>query len=48
MTDKSWLDEFVLEPLKDNDPWSFKYVIDSMKQQIKSIAHSSLEIDQDE
>lgn len=45
---KSWLDEFVLEPLKDNDPWSFKYVIDSMKQQIKSIAHSSLEIDQDE
>lgn len=45
---KAWLDEFVLEPLKDNDPWSFKYVIDLMKQQVKSIAHNSLEIDQDE
>ncbi|WP_404340802.1 hypothetical protein [Pseudoalteromonas mariniglutinosa] len=45
---KAWLDEFVLEPLKDNDPRSFKYVIDLMKQQIKSVAHNSLEIDQDE
>ena len=45
---KAWLDEFVLEPLKDNDPWSYKYVIDLMKQQVKSIAHNSLEIDQDE
>lgn len=45
---KAWLDEFVLEPLKDNDPWSFKCVIDSMKQQVKGIAHNSLEIGQDE
>lgn len=45
---KAWLDEFVLEPLKDNDPWSFKSVIDSMKQKIKNIASNPLEIDQDE
>ena len=45
---KAWLDEFVLEPLKDNDPLSFKYVIDLMKQQIKSIANNPMEIAQDE
>jgi len=45
---KAWLDEFVLEPLKNNDPWSFKSVIYSMKQQIKNIASNPLEIDQDE
>ena len=34
---RAWLDEFVLAPLKDIDPWSFKNVIDSQKQQIKSL-----------
>ncbi|EHH2481522.1 hypothetical protein J7X22_001515 [Vibrio parahaemolyticus] len=45
---KAWLDEFVLKPLKDNDPWSFKYVIGLMKQQIESIANNPMEIAQDE
>ncbi|HHX8536329.1 TPA: PIN domain-containing protein [Vibrio alginolyticus] len=45
---KTWLDEFVLKPLKDNDPWSFKYVIGLMKQQIESIANNPMEIAQDE
>lgn len=41
---KAWLDEFVLGPLRDIDPWSFKNVVDSMKQQVKSISqHSTLE-----
>lgn len=39
---KAWLDEFVLTPLKDIDPWSFKNVIDSMKQQVKSISQQSI------
>lgn len=39
---KAWLDEFVLGPLKDTDPWSFKNVIDSMKHQVKSIAQKSI------
>ncbi len=39
---KAWLDEFVLGPLKDNDPWSFKTVIDSMKSEVKSIAQKSI------
>lgn len=45
---KAWLDDFVLKPLKTNDPWSFKYVIDLMKQQIESIANNPMEIAQDE
>lgn len=39
---KAWLDEFVLEPLRDIDPWSFKNVIDSMKQQVKSLSKQSI------
>lgn len=39
---QAWLDEFVLAPLRDIDPWSFKNVIDSMKQQVKSISHQSI------
>ena len=39
---KAWLDEFVLGPLRDIDPWSFKKVIDSMKQQVKSISKQSI------
>ena len=39
---KAWLDEFVLGPLRDIDPWSFKNVIDSMKQQVKSISKQSI------
>lgn len=39
---KTWLDEFVLAPLKDIDPWSFKNVIDSMKQQVKGISQQSI------
>ncbi|MEZ9438223.1 HTH domain-containing protein [Vibrio atlanticus] len=39
---KAWLDEFVLDPLRDTDPLSFKNVIDSMKQQVKSISHQSI------
>ncbi|CAI2107423.1 HTH domain-containing protein [Serratia ficaria] len=39
---KAWLDEFVLGPLRDIDPWSFKKVIDSMKQQVKSISKQSM------
>lgn len=38
---KAWLDEFVLTPLKDFDPYSFKNVIESMKQQVKSISNQS-------
>ena len=38
---KAWLDEFVLGPLKDIDPWSFKNMVDSMKQQVKSISQQS-------
>lgn len=38
---KAWLGEFVLGPLKDFDPWSFKNVVDSMKQQVKSISDQS-------
>lgn len=45
---KEWLDEFVLHPMKDTDPRSFKCVIDLMKQQVKSIDHNLLEIEQDE
>ncbi|MDH5413793.1 MAG: hypothetical protein OEW87_06625, partial [Flavobacteriaceae bacterium] len=45
----AWLDEFVLTPLRDIDPWSFKNVIDSMKQQVKSISQQSiLEEEQDD
>ncbi|HEJ9080331.1 TPA: hypothetical protein SML76_002129 [Serratia marcescens] len=39
---KAWLDEFVLGPLRDIDPWSFNKVIDSMKQQVKSISKQSM------
>ncbi|WP_330109826.1 hypothetical protein [Methylophaga thalassica] len=39
---KAWLDEFVLGPLKDFDPWSFKNMTDSMKQQVKSISERSI------
>lgn len=39
---KAWLDEFILGPLKDFDPWSFKNVVDSMKQQVKSISQQSM------
>ncbi len=39
---KAWLDEFVLGPLRDLDPWSFKKVIDFMKQQVKSISKQSI------
>lgn len=39
---KAWLDEFVLGPLKNFDPWSFKNVVDSMKQQVKSISQQSM------
>ncbi|MDA5495862.1 hypothetical protein PGS50_21785 [Yersinia intermedia] len=39
---KAWLDEFVLGPLRDIDPWSFKNVVDSMKQQVKSISQQSI------
>lgn len=38
---KAWLDDFVLGPLRDVDPWSFKNMVDSMKQQVKSIAQQS-------
>ncbi|UGA51572.1 MULTISPECIES: hypothetical protein [Dickeya] len=38
----AWLNEFVLAPLKDSDPWSFKNVIDSMKQHAKSISQKSI------
>lgn len=34
---KAWLDEFVLEPMREVDLWSFKGTIDTMKQQVKSI-----------
>ncbi len=40
---KAWLDEFVLGPLKDTDPWSFKIVIDSMRQQVKNFAKDSIQ-----
>ncbi|MBQ0726670.1 MAG: hypothetical protein KBT77_04890 [Thalassolituus oleivorans] len=40
---KAWLDEFILAPLKDIDPWSFKNTIDSMKQQVKSIPQQSMQ-----
>ncbi|HIE1227949.1 TPA: PIN domain-containing protein [Serratia marcescens] len=39
---KAWLDEFALGPLRDIDPWSFNKVIDSMKQQVKSISKQSM------
>jgi len=39
---KAWLDEFVLGPLSDIDPWSFKNVVDSMKQQVKSVSQQSI------
>jgi len=35
---KRWLDEVVLEPLKIVDPWSFSNVIDSLKQQTRSVS----------
>jgi len=38
---KAWLDEFVLGPLRDIDPWSFKNMVDSMKQQVKSSSQKS-------
>jgi hypothetical protein len=38
---KAWLDEFVLGPLRDIDPWSFKNMVDSMKQLVKSISQQS-------
>lgn len=38
---KAWLDEFVLGPMRDIDPWSFKNMVDSMKQQVKSISQQS-------
>lgn len=38
---QAWLDEFVLAPLRDIDPWSFRNVIGSMKQQIESISRQS-------
>lgn len=38
---QAWLDEFVLGPLRDIDPWSFKNMVDSMKQQVKSISQQS-------
>tara|TARA_R110000851_G_scaffold332780_2_gene509916 strand:+ start:29820 stop:33926 length:4107 start_codon:yes stop_codon:yes gene_type:complete len=39
---KAWLDEFILTPLRDLDPWSFRHVTDSMKQQVKSISQQNL------
>lgn len=39
---KAWLDEFVLAPLKDTDPLSFKHVIDSIKEQVKSVSRQSI------
>lgn len=36
-----WLDEFVLGPLKDIDPWSFKNMVESIKHQVKSISQQS-------
>lgn len=39
---KAWLDEFVLAPLKYTDPWSFKNVINTMKQQVRSISKRSI------
>lgn len=38
---EAWLDEFVLEPLKDFDPSSFKNLIGSMKQHVKSISQQA-------
>lgn len=39
---KAWLDEFVLAPLKDCDPLSFKCVVDSVKRQVGSIVQQSI------
>lgn len=39
---KAWLDEFVLAPLRDIDPLSFKNVIDSAKQQVKNVSLQSM------
>lgn len=39
---KEWLDEFVLAPLSNIDPWSFKNLADSIKLQIKSISQQSI------
>lgn len=38
---KTWFDEFVLLPLRNIDPWSFRNVIDSVKQQVKSLSQQS-------
>lgn len=44
----AWLDEFVLRPLKNFDPWSFNNVVESMKKDVKSISQkSTLEEDLD-
>jgi len=39
---KVWLDEFVLEPLRVTDPFSFNQLIDVIKQQVKSVSHQSI------
>ncbi|HHD7737072.1 TPA: hypothetical protein ACOWQJ_001271 [Providencia rettgeri] len=36
-----WLDDFILEPLKDTDPTSFKSLVDSTKNQIRNIIDES-------
>lgn len=38
---KAWLDEFILEPLKELDILSFKNLSDSVKHQVKSISGQS-------
>lgn len=39
---KVWLDEFVLTPLRDIDPFSFNHLIDMIKQQVKSVFSQSI------
>lgn len=39
---KAWVDECVLAPLRENDPLSFKNVVDSSKAEVKSISERSL------
>jgi hypothetical protein len=39
---KRWLDEVVLESLKNVDPWSFSNVIDSLKKQTRSISSDAI------
>lgn len=39
---KAWLDEFVLAPLREIDPWSFKNVVNLIKQHVKEISKQSL------